>query len=401
MKFGRASLYYVSYNLNSFSAGLIALFINLFVLATSSLLGVILFNILYYTGLEIALFGCAYWITKIDPKDFYIAGNVIRAVTLISLLAAASLVSNIIIFGLLYGISIGTFWLGNNVLSSDISKGLDRRDFVYRNNLLTSIVSFIAPTLAGLMIEYAPYTGSAQFMYDFAAAFVMLIASAYVISLVKMDKADKPLAFRISDIRIKHDGYGAYKLNFFLSQIFAIPYSILLPIYVFEITGSYTIAGLYGSLLLFVAIFANYIGRVRLSAWGTTVKVLIAGTIASSLLLLVPSMVSPLLAIFVFSVVYTIAYTPLNNQVTSNFMELIDESTKNRVYYWLNREFYIYAGRASVLVAIAVALFESASNSVYLLYSFPLMVLFCVTYLKTANRAAGRPAKLSLPNAMR
>ncbi len=401
MKLDRASLYYISYNLNIFSGGLVTLFINLFVLATSSLLGVILFNILYYTGLEIALFGCAYGVTRVDPKDFYIVGNLIRAITLISLLAAASLISNILVFGLLYGISIGTFWLGNNILSSDISAGIDRRGFVYRNNLIGSVVSFIAPTLAGLMIEYAPYTGSLKFAYDFAAACVMLIASAYVISLVKMQKADRPLNFSMRHIRIKHDGYWIYKANFFLSQVFYIPYSILLPIYVFEITRSYTLTGVYGSLLLFVAIFANYLGRVRTAAWRNISRILVAGAVGSSLLLLAPGIISPLLAIFAFSVVFTLAYTPFNNQVTSNFMELIDRGSKNRVYYWLNREFYLYVGRFASLAAVALLLFESPSNATYVLYGFPLTVLYCLTYLKAAERITDKAPQPALPNAMR
>ena len=149
MDFNKVKLYYISYNFYTFSAGLIGLFINLFVLVTSSLLGVIYFNIVYYIGLEIALFGCSYLIAYVDPKDLYIAGNIIRSITLLVLLAAANFVSNIFLFGILYGISIGTFWLGNNILTSDISRGIDRRQFVYRNNLISSVASFIAPAAGG------------------------------------------------------------------------------------------------------------------------------------------------------------------------------------------------------------------------------------------------------------
>ena len=403
MDLDKVKSYYISYNLYSFSSGLVGVFMNLFLLATVSLAGVIEFNILYFTGLALAMFGCAYTLPRINPKELYIAGALIRAVTLIFLIAAAGLVSNILVFGLLYGVSIGTFWLGNNILTSDISKNIDRREFIYRNNLISSIVSLAAPTLAGIMIEYSQFSGPLRFIYDFLAAFIFLLASAYVLYSTKLPQPSRPIKFSLKDLRIKHNEYKNYKQYFFLSQLFYMPFSILLPIYIFEITKSYTIAGIYASSLLFVAVFANYITKVSNRNWSATAKVLVAAFIVSSLLLLDHSLVSPVFAIFSFALIYTISSTPLNIQALSNFLEVIDRGSKDRIHFWLNREFYIYTGRLSSLVIILAFLLFFPEYSMYILYAFPIIALYSITYLKVSKRAEVKQVNVlhDIPNAIR
>ncbi len=170
MDIDRIKLYYISFNMYIFSRGLVSVFINLFVLVASSLLGVIYFNLMYFTGLEISYFGCAYFLDRTDPKQLYITGVVTRALTLILILATASVVSNILFFGLLYGISIGTFWLGNNILTSDISKGTDRVGFVYRNSAIEGMVSFAAPILAGISTLPGPIVNSTASTFPVATS---------------------------------------------------------------------------------------------------------------------------------------------------------------------------------------------------------------------------------------
>ena len=83
MNLNRVRLYYISFNLYNFSTGMIGVFLNLFILATASLLSVIYFNIFFYAGLELLYFATVYTLDYLGPKDLYILGAAIRAFTII------------------------------------------------------------------------------------------------------------------------------------------------------------------------------------------------------------------------------------------------------------------------------------------------------------------------------
>ncbi len=386
MNLDKIRLYYFSFNMYGFSNSLVAVFINLFVLSTSSIMGVVYFNILFYLGITVAVFGCAYLLSVFEPRDLFSYGAVIRAMMLIAILAAAGITSNVPLFGLLYGVSMGMFWLGNNVLTSDITKGADRKAFVYKNNMITSIVSFVAPTIAGVLIEYSQFVGPMKFIYDFAAACVLLIASAGIMRMAKLPHPVKPKKFSIIDSRINSEGYRNYKIYFLAGQMFNVPFILILPLYVFKLTGNYAIAGVYGSYTLLIAIVANYLSNTSDMRWDRLMKVLITGTVASALLFIMPGVINQLVAVFVFAGMYIMASTPLNNQASANFLELIDRDTKDRIHFWINREFYLSSGRFIILLVLAGILFWFGNNIAYLLYVFPVMALYSVIYFSVSAR---------------
>ena len=160
------------------------------------------------------------------------------------------------------------------------------------------------------------------------------------------------------------------------SKIFAILFMV-------PLTGSYAVAGAYASALLFISIFASYLSKIE-GHWDKSVKIYIAVLISSSLLLLTPQLFSPLFAVYLFSAAFTIATTPLNNQVTSNFIELTDSSERDRMHFWINREIYIYAGRASILIGLALILLYFPNNMKVLVYTIPLLAAYSLIYLKVA-----------------
>lgn len=386
MNMGKVRMYYLSFNLYNFSAGLIAVFLNLFVLATASLLGVIYFNIVYFAGLEIFYFASVYALDYLDPKDLYIIGSVIRAITLILIMIAALFVSNILVFGFAYGASIGTFWLGNNILVSDVSKEIDRKDFVLKLSVIGDAVSIIAPIAAGIMIQYSQFAGPLRFAYDFVAGAIVLGASAYTLSIVKFPKEQKAVKFRLGNSALKHESYGHFKIYFFLNQICTIPFSIILPIYVFLVTNSYVITGIYGSMILLLSLFANYLTKISPSKWDAFLKLGIVASILSSILLFFPSYINGLAAVFIFTIIYTIFSTPLQNQAYSNFIEMIDKSKINRIHFWINREYYITAGRAVLFTVMALVLIYSQSSILYSIYLIPVFTLSILACLKSSTK---------------
>ncbi len=385
MDVDRVWIYYISFNLYNFSTGLVGIFLNLFVLATSSLLGVIYFNIFYYGSLELSYFATIYALDYFSPKDLYVAGSVIRAFTLLFILFAALFVSNILAFGFLYGVSIGTFWLGNNIIMSDISKGVDRNEFSLRVNAIGNAVNLVAPTAAGIIIEYSQFTGPLRFGYDFIAAAIILLAAAYLLHQVKFPKEEKVIKFRPHKSIISHSNYRYFKLYYMFWCMFSIPFSIILPIYVFFITKSYVITGIYGSVTLLIALFSTYLIKMGSKYWKLFLNIAIASSIIISILLFIPSSRYSLSIIFIYTIIYTIFSTPLQVQATANFLDMIDRSKIDRIHFWINREYYITAGRTVAFAAIALTLIYFKSDIVYSIYLIPPMSLYLLTCAKTSE----------------
>ncbi len=398
MGLNKVGLYYISFNLYTLSTGLIGVFLNLFVLATTSLAGVIYFNIFYMGGVEILYLATVYALNYLEPKDLYVIGAAIRALTLIFLITAAAFVSNLLVFGFLYGASIGTFWLGNNILTSDLSKKMDRTDFVYKNSVIGGAMSFIAPTIAGIMIQYSQFAGPLRFVYVFAAAIITLLASSYILSTIKMPKESRTIKFGLRHPRIKYSGYGYFKAYYMSYSMFSIVFTILPPVYIFLITSSYVITGIYGSTILLLGLFSNYLTKIEHRHWRAFAMAGIAASILSSIPLFFPGHISALTAIFVFTIVYTIFSTPLNNQASSNFLELIDRSGINRIYFWINREYYIASGRAAAFLALVLVSIYFGSEIIYLVYLIPFMSLYNLIYLKSSKKAPPQNAVTLQPN---
>ncbi len=397
MNLDKVKLYFISFNLYNFSGGLLSVFLNLFILATVSLAAVIYFNIFYYAGLELSYFATVYALGRFKPKDLYIIGTIIRAATIGMLVLSASMVSNVIIFGFAYGASIGTFWLGNNIITSDISKGTNRRSFVNNNNVIGNIVGFVAPALAGVMIQYSQFAGPLRFIYDFIAAIVVLLACAYVMYFSKLGNPTRPMRLGFRDSAINELGYNDFKWYNFFWNIFYLPFSIILPIYLLLLTNNYVITGLYASLLVLVSLFANYLAALKQRYWRRFMRLGIVTSMGLGLTLLVPQVINPVFSIFFFSVTFTIFSTPLNNQASSNLLEQIDRSAKDRIYFWINREYYISAGRAVTLALMAIVLYFSPNNIVYLVYIVPIATLYSLTYFNVAGRAEERKAPAPMP----
>jgi hypothetical protein len=175
-------------------------------------------------------------------------------------------------------------------------------------------------------------------------------------------------------------GYARFQLVFVASQLFAIPVGIVLPIYVFERTGSFLITGVFASYLVLLSVVANFAFRRGFRRDGPFALVAVLGIILSSLVLF--ESWNPTVNAFVFGGVYTVLATPLNNMVMVEFMERIDRTPgPDRVLVWANREFHLGVGRVVVLVAMILFATYLVRDPMNLVYLLPLLSLYALAYL--------------------
>jgi MFS family permease len=394
--FERANIrnYYLSYNLFSIGGGLIGVFLNVFFLATVSYVAVLYFQLATWIVTIITYILSGYFMRRYHPKYLYVAGLGLAITLLAAMLVGGGSIASVIVFGLIYGASIGVLYAGNNVIQYDITKGTDRTSFVATNNLLIGISSLIAPIAAGVLIGFSPLPGVYKFLYDFLIAIIFLIVSALFILKIK-HKGEFKLKYSIKSTFINAGKvYSRYNWYFALWMIYAVGYSVIVPLYVFQTTGSYLITGIFAGFEVLISIVANFVFRKGFKESGTFAKYAVPALILSSFVLLVPKIIPPPLNAFVFAFLATLFTTPLDNAVNVKYMKFLDKNKKiDRALFWANREYYLVIGRVAILapMILLVYLLPSGVSFVALL---PVLSLYGFVYYTIIGKGRLRLPKL-------
>ncbi|MGP8134561.1 MAG: MFS transporter [Thermoplasmata archaeon] len=401
-RLGTVGSYFLSYNLYAFGTGLVGVFLNLFFLSSYSFLAVLYFQITTYATELTAYLLATYFLPRWRPKHLYVLGLALSAFVVADLLAAGRMLSSAFYFGALWGTAMGVFFAGNNPMMHDITRKSNRTPFVATNGFLTGVVTLIAPASAGALIQVSNFTGVLRYLWDFALTAVLLSVSALVI-LRTRGETDRPRRDPDTPVgRGPGSEFARFRVYFATWQVLAIPVGILLPIYVFEVTGSYVVTGFFASYAILVSIVANLGWRRGFRREGRFTLGAVLAIIASSGLLLVRW--DPPLDAFAFVGVYTLLSTPLNNMVTVDFMDLIDRGDDlDRARVWADREFYLGVGRAVVLGATIVVATYLIRNSIDLVLLLPVLSLGALSYLgvlsprSSSGSAPSRPPRAPTP----
>jgi len=384
-RLGTVASYFLSYNLYAFATGLVGVFLNLFFFSNYSFLAVLYFQITTYLTELTAYLLSSYLLPNWRPKRLYVLGLGVSAFVVIDMLAASRYVSSAFFFGALWGTAAGVFWAGNNPMMHDITRNANRTPFVATNGFLTGIVTLAAPVSAGVLVQFSNFTGVLRYVWDFSITAAFLLASALVI-LRTRGETDRAMR-NPSDTARGRPGreFARFRVFFVSSQLFAIPVGIILPIYVFQVTGSYVVTGFFASYTILVSIAANIGWRNGFRRDSRFVLFATVAIIASSVLLLVQW--APPLDAFAFVGVYTLLSTPLANMVMVEFMDLIDRSgSLDRTRVWADREFHLGVGRAAVLGATIVIATYVIRNSIDFIFILPFLSLYAVSYLAVLPR---------------
>lgn len=385
LKLSDLNNYYLSYNLFQFSLGLIGVFLNLFFFSKGGYGSVFYFQILSNVFLITFFILTGYLMKRYHPKKLYLLGEVSLIALLMAVLFIGGVLTNVIIFGILYGVTEGIYWASSNLLTLKVPKRAQRVSFVAINNLIGGVVALFAPAIGGLLIQYSTFTGAFKFLNDFLLASVILLLSGYFVMKLRQ-KVKEQSAFKLGNIGIEDRQYQKFKLYFSLSQIFLLPFAVIMPIYVFEATNSYAIAGIYASYLLFFTILSNFIFRKSFNENGIFPKVGVAAIILSSFLLVLPILPIPLNA-FVFGGIVTLFSTPLENFALVKFMNLVEKrkATTSQLF-WTNREWYLVTGRVLVFVGLLMIPGTFLTSSLSLILVFPILSFYSLYYLRLMKK---------------
>jgi MFS family permease len=378
--------YYLSYNISLVGTGLVGVFINVFFLATIGYIAVLYFQIATWTITLVAYILSGYLMRKYHPKYLYSAGLILGIILLAVLLTVQSALSNVMVFGLIYGTSIGILYAGNNVVMYDITKGTNRTSFVAVNNLLGGIASLIAPVAAGVLIEFSPLPGVYKFLLDFVIASVFfVIAIFYIMKIKHRGKFRLSYSIRGTFIRAGKD-YSKFNWYFIVSTIFGVGYSVIVPLYVFQTTGSYLITGIFAGFEVLVYTLTNFAFRKGFAEGRAFATYAVPALILSSLVLLIPKIIPPPINAFIFSGLATFFTTPLDNAVSVKYMKFLDRNKRiNRALFWANREYYLVIGRIAILAPMILVACLVSTSTVFIAL-IPLLAFYSLIYYTIIKR---------------
>lgn len=374
-------LYYISYGAFTSANGLFSIFVNILFFSSGSIAQVIQYQMANQTTILIGFLLSGYIIRYISARSMYSIGTVMMAAVILSLFIHGSIISNPIIFGLLFGLPSGIFWGGNATFNYHIARSVTRFSFLSINSSVSSTASLLTPPIAGLLISTSMATGISRYAFDFIIASAFLVVSSLVALLIK-NSGESDVTMGIRGTRIHEKDYWDFKLFFFAQVIIRLVLSTLVPVYIFEVTGSYVIAGFYGTMSAAVGLASNSSAPILYKHIRKLQWYAMSAIIMASLVFLFTSRIG-VIPVFVSSAVVLFFIAPLSNRGMTNFMYFLDRF-KTSSHFWINREYYIYLGRVvSLGTLLGVSFTSGISTEILLIPGFSFSVL---AFLKVLNR---------------
>lgn len=376
--------YYVSYGLFSFSNGLFGIFINVLFFNSNNISDVIYYQLSLQISQTLFFLVGTYLIAYVSARFLYSIGTFLKAAVISSLFISPFFSGNAVYFGLLYGVSSGIFWAGNATFTLAISKTIKRFNFLSINSAVSNLNSLVSPLVAGILIAYSFATGIERYLNDFLLASILLLLSG-IVSLLVRSSGEKGGEFHVKNTIIKEDKYGKFRLLFFTSSILGMVMSAVIPVYVFYLTRNFVLTGIYGTVTASVGFVSNAIAPYMKKKVKRYVPYAIFLVILSSLAYIVRFSYT-LILIFLASSIILFFITPLSNLGVSEFMQYLDGFKRTR-HFWINREYYLVAGRVLSLAGILfVADYFSLYDAIATLPLFATSVLGYIPVLRNSKK---------------
>ena len=262
------------------------------------------------------------------------------------------------------------------IISMEVSRGKDRLAFLSFNTTISYISSLVSPIIGGVAIELTPFTGTMRYVVVFIATAALLLYSGTSGVFLNVRERDHPKIRFLDSIRADKLIKWQYKSYFYFSSFYGLALSVILPVYIFSVTGSYTVVGI----LLATMAASSALGNI------STPKILnrdSRGVIPYiyAFIIIVTSLVFldgrnfPVILLFLASDITLFLTAPMNNRSMSNFMNSVDLLTTS-FPYWIDREYYLLAGRyTSLLILLAVSMSFGLSRALFVLTILSLTVL--------------------------
>ncbi|MCL5881763.1 MAG: MFS transporter [Candidatus Thermoplasmatota archaeon] len=368
--------YIVSYNSFNFANGLAGSFLNILFFSAGNLTTVIEYQFAYQISQLFTFVLSGLIVNYVQTKFIYSLSTPLRAISLIGSVLIGGIFMNQFFFGFIYGFSSGLFWAGNAIIAMEVSRGKDRLAFLSFNSTVAYIASLVSPIIGGVALQITPFSGTMRYVIVFAATAALLVYSGASGLFINVTERQHPKIRFLDSIRANKHVKWQFKSYFYFSSFYGLALSIILPVYIFKITGSYTIVGILVASMAASSALGNILTPRMLNRKSNSLlPYLYSIAIILASIVFIGNFNIPITVLFLAGDVALLLTAPMNNRSMSNFMNSVDLLTTS-FPYWVNREYYLLAGRYTVLIALlAVFIISGFSHSLYVLTIMSLTVL--------------------------
>lgn len=341
--------------LYDFSLALSIAFINVFLFRRNDGWNVVIvFNIVQFAFVPIGFWLGGILSPRFGHRFSYQLGFIFHALLFLSvLLLRESAPSHAVLLGLVSGLALGFYYLGQHALTFDMTDSKDRDYFFSLYLLLSSLLKIVAPGLSGWVIaSFNAGDGTVPkslLGYYLIFGFTLLIYLALIAKSFQLKVPRKTSDFqvwKVLNLRWNAD-WKRLLAAWFFSGLRGGPFWFVTSLFVYEAWGNELAVGNYNMLSTFLAVVTAY----ALSRWAEQ-KHRQWGLAASSALIIAASLVLALsmgpLALLLFSVLYWVGFTWFQVGFSAISFEVIEnapQSAKCKLEYLTLREMPLALGR--------------------------------------------------------
>lgn len=258
----------------------------------------------------------------------------------------------------------------------EVTRGKDRLAYISLNSTVAYVSSLVSPLIGGVALEITPFSGIMRYAIVFAVTPALLVYSGVSGFFLRVKERDHPKIKFVDSI--KADGLikWQFKSYFHFSSFYGLALSIVLPVYIFKITASYTDVGIMVASMAASSALENILTPRMLSRKSNNfLPYLYSLAIVLTSIIFIAVAEFPLFMLFLAGDAALFLISPMNNRSMSNFMNSVDLLSTS-LPYWINREYYLLAGRySSLLLLLVVFIYSGFSDSIYVLSILSLTVL--------------------------
>lgn len=358
----------MSYFLFSLAAPVFITFTNTYLWRGSqSLDTLVLYNGGMYFGVSLGFVANAILLRAVSTKYTYSISCLLQAVVPLALvISGVDASSNLIFFGVCFGLGTGLYWGNRNTFTQEATKNSNRFSFMSLEYTLTTLAGIIVPSLIGWLIANASVTalGTTQHAYEaaMALAFVLLAFSAALLWNLDIHANElRPRGLHIPNA--SKLWWRLRKMEFVSGMLGGI--EIVLPLFIIlTFIGLEDAVGLLSSIAAILSGIVMYFAGKRpkkdyrqiFSLWFT------ATLVGSIILLILFGPLGALIYTLCMGLVKSFRWAPF----VATMYDVVDRDAANtgrsKATYLIDREFFLNGGRVTSLIAVLLVTLLAPQN---------------------------------------
>lgn len=323
---------------------------------------VAVYQLAQYTGILASSLINGFLLKKINVRSLYMFGILVSGISLLVMMTVQAVsVWELIVSGLLLGVSVGFFWTNRYLLALNSTNDDNRNYFYGLESFFFSVCSILVPLAVGGFLAKASGTGFFGNVIEINKAYQIVTIVTLGICILacialSRGKFENPTQKKFLYFKFNRLWYKMLLLAGLkgLIQGFLVTAPAIL---ILKLVGSEGELGLIQGIGGFItAVIVYVLGRVtkpkaRIAIFAGGIIIFFIGTLCNAIMFSAAGVIVFVLCKIFFQPLHDLAYNPIQLRTID---VVSHQEHRNEYAYIMNHEFGLYAGRAAGLIMFIV-----------------------------------------------